>query len=159
MPELCDSWLVRAMRLTRSRVAAPNRVAQHSRTVEESDERMPDPGVHLAMSRKLKEQMKAFRASAPGQRFQDSYKRRRNDGEKTMIWRVLNLAIAAVAFILGIVFSLLPVIPGFVFFFLTAVLVASESRRVARFLDRLEVKLRGAWKWLRRRSGAKIPLR
>ncbi|MEO6567767.1 MAG: hypothetical protein ABIO94_03310 [Opitutaceae bacterium] len=64
---------------------------------------------------------------------------------------MVNLVLAAVSFVLGIVFSLIPGIPGVVFFGLCAALLAAESLAMARMLDAAELKLRKLWARVRRK--------
>lgn len=104
------------------------------------------------MWRQFKKEMRDFRRSPAGERFKAHYQARQRPGKKpAAISRVLNLILAAASFVLGIVFSLIPGIPGFLFFLVTAALLAAESFRVAQFLDFAELKLRGLWERMTRR--------
>jgi hypothetical protein len=104
------------------------------------------------MWRRLKKQVESFRRVPPGQRFEAHYEARRNSGEEPGVSsRVINFVLIIVSFVLGIVFSLVPGIPGFVFFFIGAALLAAESLRVAQFLDASEIKLRAMWGRIARR--------
>ena len=72
----------------------------------------------------------------------------------------MNLVLAVISFVLGIVFSIIPGIPGVLFFGLCAALLAAESLAVARGLDLTELKLRKLWGAIRRkpfRSPARSP--
>jgi hypothetical protein len=110
------------------------------------------------MWRRIKQQLRDFRRSSPGERFESHYRRSSQAEEKpTKLWRALSLVVAFLAFVLGVVFSLIPGIPGFVFFFLSAALLASESLRVARFLDWAELKLRQGWARITRRRRPRRP--
>jgi|SRR5215216_3890569 len=98
------------------------------------------------MWKSLKTNAKAFQRGSPGEQFKAYYKARVKAGEKPAAFsRVLNLVLAAACFVLGVVFSLMPVVPGFVFFFASAFFLAAESFRAARLLDSAEVSLRKLW--------------
>ena len=114
--------------------------------------------VYPSMWRRFKSQFREFRRRPPGKRFQGHYESRKKAGDKPAAWtRVLNLVLAAVCFVLGIVFSLIPGIPGFVFFFVSAALLAAESLRTARFLDAAELKIRAGWKRVRHPGKSNAP--
>jgi hypothetical protein len=104
------------------------------------------------MWRRFKKQMADFRRSPAGERFKMHYKARQKSEKKPAAFsRVLNLILAAVSFVLGVVFSLIPGIPGFLFFLVTAALLAAESFRVAQALDFAELKARSLWRRVTRR--------
>lgn len=104
------------------------------------------------MWQRLKKQFREFRRHPAGERFTAHYKARQKTGKKPAAFsRVLNLILAAVSFVLGIVFCFIPGIPGFLFFFVTAALLAAESFRVAQVLDAADLKVREWWRWLTRR--------
>jgi hypothetical protein len=111
--------------------------------------------VYATMERGLKQQWREFKAIPPGKRFQARFERSKGSKRASLAGRVVRIVVAVVAFVLGIIFSLLPIIPGFVFFFITASILAAESFRVARFLDRCEVKLRSGFAAIRRRYRAR----
>lgn len=121
----------------------------------DTGERINLCGVDLRMGRQLKEQWQEFRRRLPGERFQDSYRRSKQKNDKTMrLWRLLRVLGAVVMIVLGVIFSLVPGIPGVVFFFFAATILAAESLRFARMLDAGEVKLRGTVAGIKRwRSG------
>lgn len=91
------------------------------------------------------------RHGPPGRRFQEYYQRahRRRAG-RGWIGRVLRIAVAVASFAIGVVLVFIPG-PAVLFFALTGVLLANESRAVARFLDWSEIKLRHAGAALARR--------
>jgi hypothetical protein len=93
----------------------------------------------------FKQQWREFSRVAPGARFKSAYRRRDEAGKRSLVRRVVNLVAALVAFVLGVIFSLVPGVPGFVFIFLGAILLATESFRAARFLDWLDLKMRALW--------------
>jgi hypothetical protein len=130
-------------------VRGPEERDRRNRVVSE---RPRFPPVHPPMWRKFKTQLSDFRRSPAGERFQTHYKARQKSAKNPAAFsRILNLILAAVSFVLGIVFSIIPGIPGFLFFLVTAALLAAESFRVARFLDSTELKVRGWWQWVKRR--------
>ena len=69
---------------------------------------------------------------------------------------MLRLVIAAVSLVIGVVLTVIPG-PAVFFFMITAALLASESLRLARWLDIGEVWARKAWNWARR-TFIKLPL-
>ena len=88
----------------------------------------------------------SLRRDAPGRRFTRRYERLRGRGHRPA-WRVLR-AVGGVALVLvGVVFMVLPG-PGIVPVVAGLALMASDSPRIARWLDAAELKLR---RWLGRR--------
>jgi len=91
------------------------------------------------------EEWRALKSSRPGHRFQDRHKRIKNSGDENGVGaRVRRLVIAVVSFVIGAVLTVIPG-PAVVFFLITAALLASESLRLARWLDIGEVWGRKAW--------------
>ena len=89
-----------------------------------------------------------FVHTAPGQRFQERY--RRMQERKGSAWRRGALVCAgALLCLVGLFFMAVPG-PGIPILALGLAFIAQESVALARFLDRAEVKLRGWWKRLRR---------
>jgi multisubunit Na+/H+ antiporter MnhG subunit len=99
------------------------------------------------MFNSFKRQWSSLRHSRPGHRFQDRYERNQKT-KKNQSWvgRILRMAAAAVAFVIGVILVFIPG-PAFVFFALAGALVASESLVVARSLDWIEVKIRAVVTW------------
>jgi hypothetical protein len=112
----------------------------------------------VALIRRIKEDWLLFKASKPGYRFRDHYRRhrRRNRQQSSrqrssrqrspsqgrfnfrkVLFIVVGLAIAITSIVLGPLPG-----PGLGTFFLGLVILASELRIVARFLDWAEVKFR-----------------
>jgi hypothetical protein len=94
---------------------------------------------------------KALKADRPGTRFEAAYERQRKQDagrSKVVLW--LRPAFAIVSFAIGVVLAFIPG-PAVVFFALSAALVAMQSLRVARLLDRAEVWSRNHWTKLRAR--------
>ena len=101
-----------------------------------------------------KENWNALKASAPGKRFQDAYRRQKErDRTRSKLARWARPLLAVLSFAIGVVLAFIPG-PAVVFFALSAALFASLSLPIARALDRTEVWLRRQWSVLRgRRSG------
>jgi hypothetical protein len=116
-------------------------------------ERLYLPAVCRFMLKRLKGEWRRFKRSPVGHRFRNRYGRAKVSQEVHGAGgRFLRLVLAALAFVVGVIFSILPVLPGFVFFFVSASLLATDSYRVAQFLDWSEVKLRELWSSIRRRK-------
>jgi hypothetical protein len=98
----------------------------------------------------LRQAWRELKASAPGTRFERAY-RRHHRSARPGPYAILVYAIGGLLIVFGIVSSLLPGIPGFVFVALGGALISIESRRTARLLDRIEKGLHRAWGKLRRR--------
>ncbi len=64
--------------------------------------------------------------------------------------------VAFVSLVIAISLSVIPG-PAFVFYAISAGMLASESLRLARWPDGLEVWIRAAWKWTRKRF-VQLPL-
>jgi hypothetical protein len=91
---------------------------------------------------RLRSAWRELRAAAPGTRFEQVY-RRHHHRARPGYYRVLIYAVGGVLIAAGIVSSLLPGIPGFVFVALGGALISIEALHAARALDRIE-------KWLHR---------
>lgn len=90
------------------------------------------------MLRKLKSRWRAFKALAPGKRFQTIHEQQAS----APIWvKVLMIAGSVVALGIGVLLTVMPG-PAFVFFGLAGALAAIESTWVARGLDRGELFVR-----------------
>ena len=88
--------------------------------------------------RRLRELWLELARGTPGRRFRDRY--HRHDGVR----HAALLAIGVAAIIVGLILMVTPG-PGLVFVGVGAALVATESRRAAELLDRLELFLRRFW--------------
>jgi hypothetical protein len=96
----------------------------------------------------LKQSLVRLRQARPGERFQQWHdEQKRNAPPWT---RPLFLVGAVVCLAIAIALTILPG-PAVVFFPLAGALFASQSSVVARFLDRAEVRGRGALRWVRAR--------
>jgi hypothetical protein len=100
------------------------------------------------------DQAKTFFWQGPsGQRFQDRYWRHREKRHhRPMAVRIALLTLGAVLAVLGFLMLILPG-PGILCLALAGGLFASESLRIARFLDWIDARLRAAWKRVRERWG------
>jgi hypothetical protein len=104
------------------------------------------------MLRGWKENWRELKRSSPGSRFHDYFERSRVRRERPRWWiRALRLVAACVAICIGIVLVFIPG-PAILFFMIAALLLASDSARIARALDWLELRLRIGWRWLRRKT-------
>ena len=82
--------------------------------------------------------------SAPGRRFRNRYRRRQQAGrDRSAPRRACYVAFGIAIAIGSLVLAPLPG-PGWVTFFVGLGMIASDVLHVARFLDRVEVRLRGA---------------
>lgn len=84
----------------------------------------------------------------PGRRFQDHHARHAAEGEpawQRVLWVLLGLVLVTI----GILASLPPGIPGFVFGVPGLAIIAARFHFTAVLMDRAEVLLWRAWNWLR----------
>jgi hypothetical protein len=95
----------------------------------------------------------AFWRNIPGERFQHRYWRHRgvNGVQRPMLARVASLTLGAVLAVLGALMLVLPG-PGILALAAAGALFASESLRIARALDWIELRVRAAWRRVRRRG-------
>jgi hypothetical protein len=99
----------------------------------------------------------ALKRAQPGTRFEAAYDRqRKHDQGRSKLVRWVRPVLALVSFAVGVVLAFIPG-PAVVFFALSAALVATQSLRVARFLDRAEIWLRDRWGRFRRRRSSGRP--
>jgi uncharacterized protein (TIGR02611 family) len=95
----------------------------------------------LYMIEPLKQHWREFRESKPGDRFKDRYRRRRQDEQGHIVWRIFLITIGAVIAFGSLVLAPLPG-PGWATVFIGLMILAGELYPAARFLDWLEVWLR-----------------
>jgi uncharacterized membrane protein YbaN (DUF454 family) len=69
-----------------------------------------------------------------------------------VISRIFRVGLALIAFAVGVGMIFLP-LPEIPFFIVSGALLAAESLPFARFLDRQELRVHGAWDRLKRISG------
>ena len=89
---------------------------------------------------KIKRSWQRFKADAPGNRFQQQFKRR-HEVARTPLQKALVVGSGVLFTGIGIVLFFLPG-PGALFVLLGAVLIAQRSLRVARALDWTEIRVR-----------------
>lgn len=91
---------------------------------------------------------RGLKRGRPGRRFQDRYRIMQRRERRSLIVRVVRLIMAAIALAIGFVLVFMPG-PAVLFFFIAGMLLATESRTVARLLDWTEVRSRRAGRKLR----------
>jgi len=95
----------------------------------------------LYMFEQIQQHWREFRKSKPGQRFKDRYRRRRQDEQSHIVWRIFLITFGTVIAVGSLVLAPLPG-PGWATVFIGLMILAGEVLPAARFLDRLEVWLR-----------------
>jgi uncharacterized protein (TIGR02611 family) len=106
-------------------------------------------GNDLCMVERMKQHWQEFKESKPGQRFKDRYRRRQQDEQGHIIWRIVLIALGAVIAVSSFVLAPLPG-PGWATVFIGLMILAGELLPAARFLDWLEVQLRNLWRFTRK---------
>jgi hypothetical protein len=99
---------------------------------------------------RIRQEWRRFVAEPPGSRFERHYDRKRAD-DKSLAGRV-SWILAGVFFLLAGFVMLFTPGPGLLAMGFGATCLAQESRRMARFCDRTEVRVRRAWERWRRRG-------
>ena len=112
------------------------------------------------MIARTKQSWQRFRASKPGQRFQDRYRRRQQSEHGWKDPRRLFYVLGGLILAAGsLAFGVLPG-PGMLTFFVGVGMIAGEFGPVARLLDRAEVRSRGFGRWVggiwRSSAGGKV---
>jgi uncharacterized protein (TIGR02611 family) len=102
-------------------------------------------GHDLYMVEQMKRHWREFRESKPGQRFEERYRRRRQDEQGHIIWRIFLITLGAVIAVGSLVLAPLPG-PGWATVFVGLMILGGELLPAARFLDWLEVQLRRLWR-------------
>jgi uncharacterized protein (TIGR02611 family) len=100
------------------------------------------------MIRQMREGWRQLRASRPGSRFKDQY-RRRHEGSQSAWKRPVFLALGSLLAVAGVFLMPAPG-PGMVVVFIGGLLLSRESLAVARFFDWLEMRLLRMLAWARR---------
>jgi uncharacterized protein (TIGR02611 family) len=93
------------------------------------------------MIERLREQWREFSESKPGHRFQDRYRRRREDERGHVLKRAFLIVFGTVLALGSLFLAPLPG-PGFATVFVGLAILAGELLPAARFLDWGEVRLR-----------------
>lgn len=102
--------------------------------------------------RRLSQGWAKIKASKPGERFREVYERQKlADQHRSAVLRWLRPLLALLSLAIGVVLAFIPG-PAFVFFGISAALLATESLYVARALDRTELWLRAQRAKLRRKQ-------
>jgi hypothetical protein len=95
------------------------------------------------MLKKIKTNWERFRNSVPGQRFQKRYHRRQNNQKKRSSGKKIALMVGGATLIgVGIVFLFIPG-SGWAMIFTGSGMIAGESLKAAKALDKTEIKVRG----------------
>jgi uncharacterized protein (TIGR02611 family) len=95
----------------------------------------------LYMIEQIRQDWREFKESKPGQRFKDRYRRRREDEQGHIVWRIFLITIGFVIALGSLVLAPLPG-PGWATVFIGLMILAGEALPAARFLDWLEIWLR-----------------
>jgi hypothetical protein len=89
----------------------------------------------------LKKRWEIFKRDPPGQRFLRQYARHQARAKDSKLARFLIPLLALLSFAIGVILAVIPG-PAFVFFGISAALIAMQSERAARAFDRLELSIR-----------------
>src|SRR5215203_4568541 len=101
-----------------------------------------------SMITRTQQSWRHFRASKPGRRFQDRYRRRQESEHGwTDPWRLFYVVGGLILAVGSLAFGVLPG-PGMLTFFLGVGMIAGEFRPVARLLDWSEVRAREFGRWV-----------
>lgn len=100
------------------------------------------------MFEQIEQHWREFRESKPGQRFKNRYRRRRQDEQSHIVWRIILITLGAVIALGSLVLAPLPG-PGWATVFIGLMILAGEVLPAARFLDWLEVWLRKLGRFVR----------
>jgi uncharacterized protein (TIGR02611 family) len=95
----------------------------------------------LYMIEQIEQYWREFRESKPGQRFKDRYRRRRQDEQGHIVWRIFLITVGAIIALGSLILAPLPG-PGWATVFIGLMILAGELLPAARFLDWLEIRLR-----------------
>jgi hypothetical protein len=105
---------------------------------------------------RFRKNWRELRRGRPGHRFRGWYERAQRKKPRFRLARRIALIIsAALCFAIGVVLAVMPG-PAFVFFILAGGLLATESKTIARLMDRIEVLVREIWSWVKR-TWVKLP--
>ena len=104
----------------------------------------------------LKQRWRQFAKAPPGQRFKTHFQHRQQTRPSALHQKILAIGGGVLVMGAGIFFMLAPG-PGILIFLVGALLVAEESRTVARLMDGADLRLRRLAAWVlarwRQRSG------
>jgi uncharacterized protein (TIGR02611 family) len=99
------------------------------------------------MIEQMKQNWREFKESKPGERFKDRYRRRRQDEQGHIIWRIFLITLGAVIALGSLILAPLPGAGGATVF-VGLMILAGELLPAARLLDWLEVWLRNFWRFI-----------
>src|SRR5829696_4647829 len=108
------------------------------------------------MVEQMRQSWREFAESRPGERFKDRYRRRRQDEQGHIIWRMFLITLGAVIALGSLILAPLPG-PGWATVFVGLMILAGELLPAARFLDWLEVRLRNFWRPVKQVWKASVP--
>jgi hypothetical protein len=94
----------------------------------------------------LKRQWRELRKAPAGRRFQQRYERNRHARDGKLAWRIVQITVAILLIVAGIIFCFIPG-PGLPLIFIGGGLLANHSLAVARFLDWSELRIRRMARW------------
>ncbi|MBA2714011.1 MAG: hypothetical protein H0U55_10745 [Rubrobacteraceae bacterium] len=100
------------------------------------------------MMEQMQRHWRDFTESKPGERFKERYRRRRQDEQGHIIWRIFLITLGAVIALGSLILAPLPG-PGWATVFVGLMILAGELLPAARFLDWLEVWLRNFWRFVK----------
>ena len=107
---------------------------------------------HENVLERIKEEWRTFVAEPPGSRFERHYERKRSDEGKGAMGRIAWIAAGVFFMLAGIVMLFTPG-PGLLAIGFGLTCLSAESRRVARWCDRMEARILAAWtRWRSRRK-------
>jgi len=107
------------------------------------------------MMEQMQRHWREFTESKPGERFKERYRRRRQDEQGHIIWRIFLITLGAVIALGSLILAPLPG-PGWATVFVGLMILAGELLPAARFLDWLEVWLRNFWQFVRQAWQASV---
>jgi uncharacterized protein (TIGR02611 family) len=113
-------------------------------------------GNDLFMFEQLLQAWREFTESTPGERFKDRYRRRRQDEQGHIIWRIFLITLGAFIALGSLILAPLPG-PGWATVFVGLMILAGELLPAARFLDWLEMLLRKFWRSVKQVWKASVP--
>ena len=99
------------------------------------------------MFEKAKEDWRRLKESKPGHRFKDRYHQRQQSRSGRFSLRAVFILGLGTLILLGGIIAVPGPGPGWLIILLGLGMFAGESKLIARFLDRVEVRLRRAARW------------
>ncbi len=99
------------------------------------------------MIQKMRQDVQEFKESKPGRRFQDRYRRRRQDEQGHTAKRIFLIVLGTIIAVGSLVTAPLPG-PGWATVFLGLMILGGELLPAARLLDWREVRVRKCWRFV-----------